>query len=92
MICAYDYMAIGAMRCIKERGLRIPDDIAVIGMDNISEAGYMTPSLSSVDSHIGELCDLAADRIIELINGKDTKNANEFRSEFIARESSEIKK
>lgn len=43
-----DSTAIGAMRAIQMRGLRIPQDIALIGFDNILECRYMTPALSTV--------------------------------------------
>jgi DNA-binding LacI/PurR family transcriptional regulator len=43
-----DGMAIGAMRSLSEHGLRVPEDIAIIGVDDIAEAAYQNPPLSSV--------------------------------------------
>lgn len=71
VICAYDDMAIGAIRCITDHGLRVPEDIAVLGMDNIPQAPYMVPPLASVDSRLDELCKLTAATVVDLINGKD---------------------
>ncbi|WP_018757998.1 LacI family DNA-binding transcriptional regulator [Paenibacillus terrigena] len=48
MFCASDMMAISAMRAVTEAGLRIPEDIAFIGLDNIDFAKYTSPALSSV--------------------------------------------
>ncbi|MGZ9583893.1 LacI family DNA-binding transcriptional regulator [Paenibacillus marinisediminis] len=48
MFCASDMMAIAAMRAVTERGLRIPEDVAFIGIDNIDVAKYSSPPLSSV--------------------------------------------
>jgi LacI family transcriptional regulator len=70
LICAYDSMAIGAMRCIRERGLRIPEDIALIGMDDIPVAKYLYPSLSSIDLKSEEIAASATMAIIGKILGK----------------------
>ncbi len=70
LICAYDSMAIGAMRCIRERGLRIPEDIAIIGMDDIPVAKYLYPSLSSIDLKSEEIAASATMAIIGKILGK----------------------
>ncbi len=69
IICAYDHMAIGAMRCIFDHGLSVPEDIAVLGMDDIPEAKYLNPPLASISTHIEELCRLATEAVIRQING-----------------------
>ena len=45
LICAYDHIAFGAIRQSKKQGLRVPDDVSVIGMDNISLAAFSATSL-----------------------------------------------
>jgi Transcriptional regulators len=47
-----DYMAIAAIRKIEETGRRVPDDVAVIGYDDLSVASYVTPKLTSVSQHV----------------------------------------
>jgi LacI family transcriptional regulator len=49
IICAYDCMAIGAMKCIFDHGLSVPKDVAIIGMNNNRESAFLNPSLSSID-------------------------------------------
>jgi DNA-binding LacI/PurR family transcriptional regulator len=49
---AGDLMAIAAMRSIKAAGLRIPDDVAVIGYDDLTIASYVTPSLTTVNQNV----------------------------------------
>ncbi|MBB2975815.1 DNA-binding LacI/PurR family transcriptional regulator [Microbacterium endophyticum] len=44
-----DTLALGAMRALQEAGRRVPDDILVMGFDNLDEAGYSIPSLTTVD-------------------------------------------
>ncbi|MBB5842860.1 LacI family transcriptional regulator [Conyzicola lurida] len=48
VVCANDQMALGAMLALKESGLRIPDDISVVGIDDIPEAAYLDPPLTTV--------------------------------------------
>jgi len=51
IFAASDLMAVGAIKAIKENGLKIPDDIAVIGFDDILLAEYSSPSLTTVRQH-----------------------------------------
>ena len=70
LICAYDYLAIGAMRCLHDHGYKIPEDVAVIGMDDIPEAKFLTPSLSSISHNCDEMCERIADTLIKIMMGK----------------------
>lgn len=48
LFCFNDVLALGALRALAEHGCRVPEDIAVVGWDDIEEAAYSTPSLTSV--------------------------------------------
>ena len=48
MFCANDMMAIGAMRAIKEKGLKVPGDIAIVGFDDVEAASLVEPSLTTI--------------------------------------------
>jgi DNA-binding LacI/PurR family transcriptional regulator len=48
IVCVNDFMAVGAMREIRERGLRVPQDISVTGFDNVNLAQFCYPALTSV--------------------------------------------
>lgn len=48
VFCASDLMALGALRLFAEHGVHVPDDMSVVGFDDIPEAAYLTPSLSTV--------------------------------------------
>jgi DNA-binding LacI/PurR family transcriptional regulator len=52
VFAASDYMALAAMRAIKASGRRVPDDVAVVGYDNLSIAAYATPSLTTVSQGV----------------------------------------
>lgn len=61
VICAYDYIALGAIRCLSQHGLQAPEDISVIGMDNINISGYLSRTLTTIDSHAQEVCEIACE-------------------------------
>lgn len=48
VIAAYDYIAIGALKAIEEHGLKVPDDISIVGIDNISAGKSLATPLTSV--------------------------------------------
>lgn len=59
VICAYDSIAYGAIRQLKASGLQVPQDVSVIGIDNISTSEYTKPSLTTIDTKPGEVCQIA---------------------------------
>ena len=65
-----DIMAIGAMVAIKEQGLKIPEDIALVGYDDIPEASYTTPSLTTIKLPKIELGKIAVEILVNHLNGK----------------------
>jgi LacI family transcriptional regulator len=67
LICANDQMAIGALRTLVERGIRVPEDIAVVGFDDIFPASLCGPPLTTVHQPIRKLGEVACDRLTELI-------------------------
>lgn len=62
-----DQSALGVFQVARELGLHIPDDLSVMGFDNISEAAYF--DLTTVDQFIGEMGYIATKILIDLING-----------------------
>jgi LacI family transcriptional regulator len=66
-----DVMAFGAMAAIQEAGLRVPEDIAVVGFDDIRLARYASPALTTVHEPNIEHGRRAGELLIDLINGVD---------------------
>ena len=66
-----DISAVGAIRAIKETGKRVPEDISVVGFDDIREAAYHLPSLTTVRQPLHKIGALAAQTLIDRIEGKD---------------------
>ncbi|MCF8345653.1 MAG: GntR family transcriptional regulator [Bacteroidales bacterium] len=71
IICANDSMAIGAMKLIQEKGFKIPDDISIIGFDDIEVASRVFPALTTNAAPIQEIVENAVESLLELIDGKD---------------------
>lgn len=62
-----DAMALGAMRVLQDAGLRIPEDVAIIGFDDLDETRYALPTLSTVDIGREEIAERAVQLLIERI-------------------------
>lgn len=63
-----DRMAMGALQALREQGRRVPDDVAVVGFDNIPSSQYFDPPLTTVHQPSYELGRLGARLLIDLIN------------------------
>jgi len=73
IFCANDRMAMGAYDAIKERGLRIPHDVAVIGFDNQELiAGYLRPGLTTVSLPFEQMGAIGVDLLAAIIAGEPT--------------------
>jgi LacI family transcriptional regulator len=81
IFAANDSFAFAAIEVIREHGLRVPDDLAVIGFDDISLAQEMTPALTSVRIPLVELGQRAASKVLHLI---DDPEAGDCESETLA--------
>ncbi|MCM6762836.1 LacI family transcriptional regulator [Rathayibacter sp. ZW T2_19] len=67
-----DTLALGAVRTLQDAGRHVPDDVAVIGFDDIDESRYSVPSLSSIDPGREEIAQTAVDVLKARIDGTDT--------------------
>ncbi len=86
-----DRMAIGAMLAIKKKGLRMPQDIGLVGFNNEPVTSLVTPSISSVDMPSFELGKAAAKLFIETMHNKENMDLEEkvLKPKLIIRESSQ---
>lgn len=65
LVCAYDNIAIGAMKALKQAGLSIPRDISIIGADNIGSAEYTEIPLTTIDSASDEVCSVVWELLLK---------------------------
>lgn len=72
ILCANDMTAIGAMRAMQEMGIRIPQDISIMGIDDIDMTQYMSTKLTSVHIPVEEMGQIATKVLIDRINGGHT--------------------
>jgi LacI family transcriptional regulator len=72
LFCVNDEMAAGALRAAREMGRRVPNDLSVVGFDNITMSNYTDPPLSTVSAAKEYMGKLAVSRILEAIENKET--------------------
>jgi len=64
LVCLNDRIAMGAYQALAERGLRVPEDVAVVSFDGSDLAGWLRPSLTSVSLPFAELGAVAVDALM----------------------------
>ena len=92
IVLANDQMAFGAVKAIKEAGLRIPDDIALISFDNVPLCSYFEPSITSIAIPRYELGRGAMEMLFALITKQEIEQTRLFKVELIQRQSTAMKK
>ncbi len=70
VFCSNDDMAVGAMKAIAERGLKIPENISLMGFDDNVFSSFLSPALTTVKRPIEEISKEGAKKLLELIGGK----------------------
>ncbi|RXZ70276.1 LacI family DNA-binding transcriptional regulator [Agromyces albus] len=88
IFCSTDYVAIAVIRALSDAGLRVPDDVKVIGFDNSMLSRYLIPSLSTVDTDTALVARTAVELLVARIDG-DAAEPVQFVPPFriVARES-----
>jgi len=85
---ASDEMALGAVKAIREKGLRVPDDISIIGFDDNPMCREMSPQLTTVRQPISEMGRLSAEMIIKLIDKSEKPGIKKvLETELVIRDS-----
>ncbi|MGL4818520.1 MAG: LacI family DNA-binding transcriptional regulator [Bacilli bacterium] len=70
VFCSNDLTALGIYEVYQSKGLNIPEDLSVVGFDNIPIAAYMYPKLTTIAQPIQKIGQIAADNMIQLVTGK----------------------
>jgi DNA-binding LacI/PurR family transcriptional regulator len=84
---ASDLMATGAMRTLRKAGRRVPDDVAVVGFDDIELARYTEPPLTTVRQPIVDLGRELARQLLRLAGGEEIEQALVLPTDLVIRES-----
>ncbi|HEY2792118.1 MAG TPA: substrate-binding domain-containing protein, partial [Micromonosporaceae bacterium] len=84
-----DHMALGLLLALHERGRRVPEDVCVVGFDDIPEAAYVIPPLTTVRQDFGDVGRTCVDLLIEQIDtGTRSSQRRVIRPQLMVRRSS----
>ncbi|MDJ0756387.1 MAG: substrate-binding domain-containing protein [Ardenticatenaceae bacterium] len=86
IFAANDQMALGARLALYRRGIRVPDDVSLVGFDNMPSAAYMVPPLTTAHQPAVPMGEAAARAILAMINGR-IPDLPRFEAELVIRES-----
>lgn len=93
VFAANDQMALGVLSVCNKRGIRVPEDIALVGFDNLEESAQYSPPLTTIAQPLAELGEAAVDQLLEEVEDENVQpSLRVFDVELIVRESSTINK
>lgn len=72
VVAAYDYIAFGAIKAITDRGLKVPEDISIIGRDDVKECDYLSLPLTTITPYSRDLCEIVVNELFDKIENKVT--------------------
>ena len=72
IVCAADIIAVGVLQQLKEAGVRVPEDVAVVGFDNIQLAAFTTPGLTTVQQNTAQAGEKLVENLLLAIDGHPT--------------------
>ncbi|HWD68739.1 MAG TPA: LacI family DNA-binding transcriptional regulator [Solirubrobacteraceae bacterium] len=92
VFCFNDLLALGAIRTLLTRGLRVPEDVAVVGFDDIEAGRFNTPSLTTIAPDKEVIAQLAVKRLLALIASKGVEHPSDVSAphQLVVRESTTI--
>lgn len=85
VVTSDDSLAVGAVKFAFEHGLRIPDELSIVGYNNSILANCTQPELTSIDSRVEQLCITAVDSLMKVFDGEDVPKRNVISAELIKR-------
>lgn len=86
LVCGSDLMALGAIRGVRSLGLRVPEDVSVVGYDDSPLIAFVDPPLTTVHQPVGNLCQAVVSALLSEIDGVPGSSTELlFRAELIVR-------
>jgi DNA-binding LacI/PurR family transcriptional regulator len=92
VFCAADIYAVGAIRALKHASLRVPDDISIIGIDDILISSYIDPPLTTVRIDTGRLANQGCDMLLASIASGSPNTAHENFTDFTLAERASVRR
>jgi DNA-binding LacI/PurR family transcriptional regulator len=85
IFCANDHLAIGVMKVLHERGIQIPEQVSIVGYDDIPESQYLMPSLTTIRPDFNGLGKAAIDKMIRKLRQGTVEEAVMLKPELQVR-------
>lgn len=90
VICANDFVAIGVIKVLTKFGLKVPDDVSVVGFDDIYLAEHFPPGITTVSQNYDLLGETAINVLVDLINERDAERETVVPTSLILRDSCKL--
>lgn len=87
VVCFNDISAIGSVRALHDAGLRVPEDVSVIGFDDIQTASFYVPSLTTIRQPLAQMGAAAASLLLSKLRGERIDSVVKIKPELMVRES-----
>jgi DNA-binding LacI/PurR family transcriptional regulator len=87
VFAANDYSALGVLKAASQRGLRVPEDLSVVGFDDVPESGYFIPSLTTMRQDFPELGRQAISLLLSHLDGKPESHSRPIVPSLVVRDS-----
>ncbi len=87
LFCVSDTLAIGACRALKEEGIRVPEDVSVVGFDGVEAGRFFCPSITTMKQPVKEMARETTDILFGIIEGRGKHNHRICRAALVERES-----
>ena len=92
MFVASDHMAMAVIAALISKGLRVPDDISIVGFDDAEGTAYVTPPLTTVKQNLPAVARKAVSLLVSVIEGKPVDMVTMMNSELVIRSSTKDKR
>ena len=90
VIAATDKLAVGALKYIRARGMRVPGEISVVGCNNSELSICCEPELTTIDNRVEVLCKTTIDSIMALLGGSTVKQKQMVKCHLIRRSTTDF--
>ena len=88
VFCANDYMAMGVIKAANDSNVRVPEDLSIVGFDDLQYSSFITPSLTTMRQPVEKIAVKAAEVIVDRVRNRDAAVEEAvFKSDFIIRKS-----
>jgi DNA-binding LacI/PurR family transcriptional regulator len=82
VFCFNDLLALGALRALQERGVRVPEDVAVVGWDDVEDGRYSTPTLTTISPDKHQIASLAVEFLADQLRAERRDAPREVTADF----------